>query len=115
MVSTWHETDQAARKLLRPGTRVSDLSQTLINTVQERGFISPFRPGHSIGLDVLDFWSVTESNPIVLQTGMTIAVHACVLKELGADGCGMGYTYLITDTGWEKFSAINLAEDLLEK
>ncbi len=113
MVSTWNETDQAARKVLRPGARVSDLCRTLLNIVRERGFISPFRPGHSIGLDVLDFWSVTESNPIVLQAGMTVAVHACVLKESGGDGCGMGYTYLITEDGWEKLSKIDLAEELL--
>jgi Xaa-Pro aminopeptidase len=113
MVCAWNEADEAARKILRPGTKVSDLYHLLINTVQERGFISPFRPGHSIGLDVLDFWSVTDSNPLVLRAGMTIAVHPCVLKEMGGDGCGMGYTYLITDTGWEKLSKIDLAEDLL--
>ena len=113
MIHAWNEADKAARKILRPGTKVSDLYYVLINTVQERGFISPFRPGHSIGLDVLDFWSVTESNPLILKAGMTIAVHACVLKEMGGDGCGMGYTYLITDTGWEKLSKIDLAEELL--
>jgi Xaa-Pro aminopeptidase len=62
---------------------------------------------------VLDFWSVTESNPLVLEAGMTIAVHACVLKEMGGDGCGMGYTYLITETGAERLSKIDLAKDLL--
>jgi Xaa-Pro aminopeptidase len=113
MVHTWNETDEAARKILRPGTKVSDLYHVLVNTVRERGFISPFRPGHSIGLDVLDFWSVTESNPFFLRAGMTIAVHACVLNEMGGDGCGMGYTYLITDTGWERLSKIDLAEELL--
>jgi Xaa-Pro dipeptidase len=113
MVHTWNETDKAARKILRPGAKVSDLYYALVETVQKSGFISPFRPGHSIGLDVLDFWSVTESNPLILKAGMTIAVHACVLKEMGGDGCGMGYTYLITDTGWEKLSKIDLAEELL--
>ena len=49
---------------------------------------------------------MTESSPLVLKAGKTIAVHACVLKEAGGDGCGMGYTYLITDTGWEKLSKI---------
>ena len=113
MVRTWNEADKAARKILRPGVKVSDLYHILINTVQERGFISPFRPGHSIGLDVLDFWSVTESNPLLLKAGMTIAIHPCVLKEMGGDGCGMGYTYLITETGAERLSKIDLAKDLL--
>ena len=113
MIRAWNEADKAARKILRPGTKISDLYYVLVNTIRERGFISPFRPGHSIGLDVLDFWSVTESNPLLIKAGMTIAIHPCVLKEMGGDGCGMGYTYLITDTGWEKLSKIDLAGDLI--
>jgi len=113
MVRAWHEADKTARKILHPGTKISDLYRVLVSTVQEKGFISPFRPGHSIGLDVLDFWSITETSTILLKSGMTIAIHPSVLKEAGGDGCGMGYTYLITDTGWEKLSKIDLAEELL--
>ena len=113
MVRAWDQADNAVRKILQPGTKVSDIYYLLINTIRENGFISPLRPGHSIGLDVLDFWSITESNPEVLKPGMTLAIHPCVMREMGGDGCGMGYTYLITDTGYEKFSQIDLAEELL--
>jgi Xaa-Pro aminopeptidase len=113
MVRAWDQADNAVRKILQPGTKVSDIYHLLINTIRENGFISPLRPGHSIGLDVLDFWSITESNPEVLKPGMTLAIHPCVMREMGGDGCGMGYTYLITDTGYEKFSQIDLAEELL--
>jgi Xaa-Pro aminopeptidase len=113
MVSAWNQADKAARKILRPGTQVSDVYKVLVNTVRENGFISPYRPGHSIGLDALDFWSITESSTVILQAGMILAVHPSVMKEFGGDGCGMGYTYLITDNGAERLSKIDLAGDLL--
>jgi Xaa-Pro aminopeptidase len=113
MVKAWSRADKSARGVLGPGTQVSELYRVLINAVRETGFISPFRPGHFIGLDVLDFWSVTESSNTVLKPGMTHAVHPSVLSEIGGDGCGMGYTYLITDTGAERLSKIDLAEDLI--
>jgi len=114
MVSAWNEADKAAWKILRPGTKVSDIYRVMVNTIKERGFISPYRPGHAIGLDALDFWSITESSKEILQPGMVLAVHPSVMQEMGGDGCGMGYTYLITDTGAERLSKIDLAGELLE-
>jgi len=113
MVHAWDRADKAVRNILCPGNNISDIYHLLINTIHENGFKSPLRPGHSIGLDVLDFWSITEANPEVLKSGMTLAIHPCVMCEMGGDGCGMGYTYLITDTGFEKFSHIDLAGELL--
>jgi Xaa-Pro aminopeptidase len=113
MVSAWDRADQAARPFLRPGTRVSELYHVLVNTVRESGFISPYRPGHSIGLDALDPWSITEDNETVLEAGMVLAVHPSVMSEFGGDGCGMGYTYLITDGEPERLSKVDLAAELL--
>ena len=113
MVSAWAEADEAARQVLRPGTNVADLYHVLINAVEERGFISPYRPGHSIGLDALDFWSITGDSDKVLKSGMVIAVHPSVMLEFGGDACGMGYTYLINEAGAERLSKIDLAKELL--
>jgi hypothetical protein len=32
------------------------------------------------------------------------------MTKPGGDACGMGYTYLITDTGAEKFSKVDLRD-----
>jgi len=32
---------------------------------------------------------------------------------IGGDACGMGYTYLITDTAAERLSKIDLAQELI--
>jgi len=113
MVSAWYEADKAARPLLHPGTKVSEVYRVLVNAVRENGFISPYRPGHSIGLDALDPWSITEDNQTVLAAGMVLAVHPSVMTEFGGDACGMGYTYLITAGGAERLSRIDLAAELL--
>jgi Xaa-Pro aminopeptidase len=113
MVMAWAEADKAARKLLHPGTKVSDLYHVLVNTVRSQGFQSPLRPGHSVGLDILDFWSITDSNDTVLQPGMVLAIHPSVMVRPGGDGVGMGYTYLITNGEAERLSKIDLAAELL--
>ena len=113
MVGAWDEADKAAREVLKPGTRVSDVYDILINTVKESGFISPYRPGHAIGLDALDFWSITEDSGKILKPGMILAVHPSVMMKFGGDGCGMGYTYLITETGAERLSGVDLAKELI--
>ena len=113
MVAAWNQADKKMQSILGPGTPVSELARLLINAIKEKGFISPFRPGHSLGLDVLDFWSITESNDTILKPGMVIAIHPSVLTKIGGDGCGMGYTYVITETGAERLSKIDLAKELI--
>ena len=113
MVSAWDQSDKAAQKILRPGTKVSDLYHTLVNTVRENGFISPHEVGHDLGLDAHGSLTIDESNNTVLESGMILAIHASVMLEIGGDGCGMGYTYVITDSGAERLTKIDLAKDLI--
>ena len=109
MVNVWKEANQAALGILRPGTIVSDLYETLVNAVRTNGYLSPLRPGHAIGLDVLDFWSITESNTVELEPGMIVAIHPSIMSEMWGSACGMGYTYLITETGAGKLSKVDLS------
>jgi Xaa-Pro aminopeptidase len=113
MVSAWNKADKAVRQILKPGTKVSNLYHVLVNTVRENGYISPYRPGHSIGLDALDFWSITADNSIELEPGMVLAIHPSVMSKVGGDACGMGYTYIITEDGFDKLSKIDLAGELI--
>ncbi len=112
MAATWKKANDKVQPLLRPGIKVPEIYRCLIDAVKEDGFISPLRPGHAIGLDALDFWSITESSPVVLKAGMTIAVHPSIMQELSGDACGLGYTYLITENGPRRFSRVEL-EDLI--
>jgi Xaa-Pro dipeptidase len=113
MVKTWDRSDRAVREVLRPGTKASDIYRTLVDTVQENGFISPLEVGHDLGLDTHGPLYIVESCDTMIRSGMVLAIHASVMSEIGGDGCGMGYTYLITDEGAERLSKIDLAGDLL--
>ena len=113
MVEVWDKSDKAARKILRPGTKASEIYHTLVDTVQENGFISPLEVGHDLGLDTHGPLYILESNGTVLKPGMVLAIHASVMSEIGGDGCGMGYTYIITDEGAERLSKVDLANELI--
>ena len=113
MVSAWDQSDKAALKILRPGAKASDVYNTLVNTVRENGFISPHEVGHDLGLNAHGPVTIDESNDTILKPGMILAIHASVMLEIGGDGCGMGYTYLITDNGAERLSKIDLAKELI--
>ncbi len=113
MVSTWDQSDKAAYKILGPGIKASDVYRTLMNIVHANGFISPLEAGHDLGLDAHGPITIDGSDNTILKPGMVLAIHACVMKEINGDGCGMGYTYLITDTGAERLSKVELAGDLL--
>jgi Xaa-Pro dipeptidase len=112
MAMAWAAADNAVHKILRPGTKISEVYNILIDTVKSKGFQSPLRPGHSIGLDILDYWSITDTNETIIKPGMILAIHPCVMVKPGGDGVGMGYTYLITPTGYERFSKVDLAKEL---
>jgi Xaa-Pro aminopeptidase len=113
MVRTWDQSDKAAQSVLGPGVKASDVYRTLMDTVQATGFISPLEAGHDLGLNAHGPITIDESDNTVLQPGMILAIHACVMSEVNGDGCGMGYTYLITQKGAERLSKVDLAEDLL--
>lgn len=113
MVEAWAASDRAAYEMLKPGIKASDLYHTLVNTVQEHGFISPLEAGHDLGLNAHGPIYVTAEDDTVLAPGMVMAVHACVMKVLNGDACGMGYTYIITDSGAERLSKVDLVKDLL--
>ena len=85
----------------------------MIDSIEDRGFVAPLRPGHSLGLDILDFWSIDETNDATLKPNMVIAVHPPCMTKLWGDAVGEGYTYLITETGCEKLSKVDLAGELI--
>ena len=112
MLPVWKQANDAMLKILRPGTRVSEIYHVVNEAVEAGGYRAPWRPGHAIGLDLIDFWSVSDSNNIVLEPGMTMAIHPNVLMEPVTDGngIGMGYTYLVTDKGYERLSKVEIID-----
>jgi Xaa-Pro dipeptidase len=108
----WKQALQEAVGVLGPGSKVSDIYYAVTKSVTAAGFKSPWRPGHAIGLDMIDFWSIGDNNNTVLEPGMTLALHPNVMLEPEIEGYGIGggYTYLITKTGSERFSKVEISD-----
>jgi Xaa-Pro aminopeptidase len=109
MVDVWQQSIEAVENILRPGTKVIDVYHTIVNTVHKGGYASPLNQGHMMGLDGGIPWGINEHSTGILKSGMTFTIHPNVIVELGGDGVGMGYTYLITDTGAENLNKVDLA------
>jgi Xaa-Pro aminopeptidase len=103
----WLEGFTAGEAMLAPGTLVSELSKTMKEAINARGYLTPFAQGHAIGLDVVDGWAIGDNTDVVLQPGMTLAVHPAAVDELGGDAFTCGYTYLITESGAERLSSLD--------
>jgi Xaa-Pro aminopeptidase len=110
-IAVWKEAMRAAENTMRPGNKVSELHNAIETVVRKNGCFSPWRHGHALGLDLIDFWSVTDVNPIVLQPGMTIVIHPDIF-EPGFEGVGpcAGYTYVITEKGVENLSKVHILD-----
>lgn len=105
--SAWLEGFTIGEKMLAPNVRVSDISRAMKKAINARGYLTPFAQGHAIGLDVVDGWAIGDQTDILLQPGMTLALHPAAVQELGGDAFTCGYTYLITESGAERLSSIN--------
>jgi Xaa-Pro dipeptidase len=100
---------RTSENILHPGTKVSDVNQVILKMIHENGYL-PLgeRSGHGIGLDVIDFWAIAESETLELKPGMTFVLHPGILAETDGGGITIGYTYLITDTGIEKLNKVDI-------
>jgi Xaa-Pro aminopeptidase len=108
LLTAWRAALALGEALLGPGIMVSDLCRQVSEAIAAHGYKSHLRLGHGIGLDALDIFSLSQDESTVLKPGMTLAFHPCVALGEGSEAIGMGYTYLITDIGCERFSRIEL-------
>jgi len=105
--AAWLEGFKVGESMLGPGVRVSEISRAMKEPINARGYLTPFAQGHAIGLDVVDGWAIGDETSVVLQPGMTLALHPAAVEELGGDAFTCGATYLITDSGAERLSSLD--------
>ena len=85
---------------LKPGNRACDVSNAMKEFVEKAGFLYLYRGGHGMGHDLDEPPAITGEDQTVLQPGMVIVVHPCVMDANG-DGVFLGDTHLVTETGAE--------------
>jgi len=98
------EAAEIAEELLRPGTSVAKLFETVHATASRRGFRLDGKCGHGVGIDDQDFPKLIAGDPTILEAGMTVALHPRLIDERRTTGAVVGDTFLITSDGPHRFS-----------
>ncbi len=99
LVEDVHAVQQALFAKIRPGARLSELSQLCAQLLAERGYRSFHGPCHHVGLAVHDLGSDE------LREGMIITVEPGAYLPDERMGCRIEDTILITADGYENLSA----------
>jgi len=83
-------------KALRPGNRACDVANVMKDYVEKAGFLYLYRGGHGMGHDLDEPPAIVPEDQTMLQPGMTIVVHPCVMDKNG-DGVFVGDSYIVTE------------------
>jgi Xaa-Pro aminopeptidase len=98
-----------AKKLLKPGAMPDDICNATLEAIRVNG-ISDFEIsnvwGHGIGLSLNELPRIRPGVKKPLESGMVICFETPYF-EIGWGGLQLEDTYLITDTGYEKFTKMN--------
>lgn len=98
-----YEAEQECIKLLKPGTKCSDIDQIGRQVIREAGFgqwESKYSYGHGIGMSCWDLPDISPNSEDVLEPGMVVNVEPGIHKP-GVGGIRLEDIILITETGHE--------------
>ena len=94
---------KAGLKFMKPGNRASDVAKPMKEFIEKAGYSYPYRGGHGMGHDLDEPPAIIPEDNTLLQSGMTIVIHPCVMDKSG-EGVFLGDSYVVTDTGWERLN-----------
>lgn len=99
---TVRKAQEATVTASKPGISCSDLDLIARNIIKEKGYGNyfPHRLGHGLGISVHEYPSITETNPLLLQTGMVYTVEPGIYVQNVA-GVRIEDDLLLTENGYE--------------
>lgn len=97
---------ELAHEIIKPGMRVSDLFDQVLDAVRKSGLSHYKRShiGHGIGIDGYDFPSLAPGNDVVLEAGMVICVET-PYYDFGLGGLQVEDMVHVTPTGSDSLMA----------
>ncbi|HEY8581684.1 MAG TPA: Xaa-Pro peptidase family protein [Capillimicrobium sp.] len=99
---------EAARRAelhLRPGATAAEVAAEIDAVAEEGELLTGLWHGHGVGVDH-DAPVITHGDDTVLRPGMVVAVHPNYATADERHGASVVDTYLITETGSERLSAV---------
>jgi Xaa-Pro aminopeptidase len=100
-----HDAARAAEEKLQPGLPAGDAARAIDAVADAAGLRSGIWHGHGVGVDH-DSPVITAAEELPLAAGMVISVHPNFCTEDERFGASAVDTYLVTETGAERLSAI---------
>jgi Xaa-Pro aminopeptidase len=99
------EAARLAEAHLRPGSTAGDVAKSIDGVTAEAGLQSGIWHGHGVGVDH-DNPVITAADDTPLAPGMVISVHPNFSTPDERFGASVAHTYVITDDGFERLSAV---------
>ncbi|RWX68850.1 Xaa-Pro peptidase family protein [Mesorhizobium sp. M2A.F.Ca.ET.039.01.1.1] len=100
---------EAALAKVRPGVRAGEVHAAAVEVIQRGGWDNPFRhrTGRGVGLSDPEWPELKANDPTVLEPGMLLGVEPGVYIA-GVGGARFGDTILVTETGYEPLTPLDL-------
>ncbi len=108
MFEAYEEYFEAARATLRTGATARDAHRAVAKGFLDRGYVLGHVTGHSIGMTMIEFPKIGESDETELQAGMVLSMHPHAISEDGQACLYMQDTWLVTDDGGEPLADLPL-------
>jgi Xaa-Pro dipeptidase len=99
MFEAYEEYFEAARATLRSGTTAREAHRAVAKGFLDRGYVLGHVTGHSIGMTMIEFPKIGESDETELQAGMVLSMHPHAISQDGQACLYMQDTWLVTDDG----------------
>jgi Xaa-Pro dipeptidase len=99
MLEAYDEYYAAARDVLKTGSTAGDAHRAVAKGFHDRGFHLGHVTGHSIGMTMIEWPKVGETDETPLQAGMVLSMHPHAIAQDGKSCLYMQDTWLVTDDG----------------
>ncbi|WP_420412871.1 M24 family metallopeptidase [Roseibium sp.] len=94
------DAQQAALAAIRPGVQAQDVAAAANEIYAERGYVTGYRTGRSIGVAYLEAPELKAGDQTTLKPGMTFAVDGGISVE-GETAGRIGDSIVVTETGFD--------------
>jgi Xaa-Pro aminopeptidase len=99
MLAAYEEYHDAARAELKAGGSARDAHRAVARGFVDRGYHLGHVTGHSIGMTMIEFPKIGETDETELQAGMVLSMHPHAISKDGKTCLYMQDTWLVTDDG----------------